>query len=90
MSNTKYTRDELLNALRGKPAPYVTFTKADGTERIMWCTLHEGYIPDAAKPKNEKPIKENNDVIRVYDLENEGWRSFRVDAVTHYGYQVTR
>lgn len=87
---TKYTRDELLNALRGKPAPYITFTKADGSERIMWCTLNDGYIPDADKPKNEKQIKENLDVIRAYDLEKEAWRSFRIDSVTHYGYSITR
>lgn len=87
---TKYTRDELLNALRGKPAPYITFTKADGSERIMWCTLHESYIPDADKPKNEKEIKENLDVIRAYDLQKEAWRSFRIESVTHYGYSITR
>jgi hypothetical protein len=84
MSNGKFTRDELVRLLQARPAPYITFTKVDGTERTMWCTLHESYIPEAAKPKNEKPVKENLDIIRVYDLENAGWRSFRVDSVTNW------
>lgn len=84
-----YTRDELLNALRGKPAPYITFTKVDGEQRRMWCTLNDTYIPDASKPKNEKPLKENDSVIRVFDLDKQEWRSFRVENVTKLDYIVT-
>lgn len=88
MTNTKYTREQLLEVLRGKNPVVVTFTKQDGTKRDMQCTLNEKLIPTEKAPKNEKKLKENNDVIRVYELaEGKGWRSFRVDSVT--GFTVT-
>lgn len=33
-------------------------------------------------PKGEKKLNLSEDAIRVYDVENKGWRSFRVDSVT--------
>mgnify|MGYP003660898410 CR=1 FL=1 len=54
----------------------VLFTKKDGTERLMECTLHEDYVPEI---KGTKAI--NPDVIAVYDIEAEGWRSFRWDSI---------
>lgn len=57
----------------------VTFEKLNGEERIMTCTLMESKIPESMKPKGSSNHKENKDVISVYDLNAEGWRSFRVD-----------
>ena len=58
----------------------VKFTKKDGTERDMKCTLQESYIaPYEKKTDREKTSNENN--ISVWDIENQGWRSFRVDSV---------
>lgn len=86
---TKYTREQLLEVLRAKDPAVVTFTKVDGTVRDMYCTLNEELIPADKLPKNEKTLKENTAVIRVFDLgEAKGWRSFRVDSVT--GYTVIR
>lgn len=58
----------------------VEFTKADGSNRVMFCTLKESVIPDAFRPKSEKPSN-NDEVVRVFDTEFQGWRSFRVDSV---------
>jgi hypothetical protein len=65
----------------------VEFTKADGTERKMLCTLAENLIP-AITPVKEKPeiISEGaTDVIptacKVWDIEKQAWRSFRWDSV---------
>ena len=57
----------------------VLFTKKDGTERLMKCTLNMDYIPEDMKPlnllKGEK-ILENLDILKVYDTEVQDWRSF--------------
>ena len=73
----------------------VTFTKADGTDREMLCTLDHSRIP--AKPiapttstvpidgivrESKKPRKEPDlHSIRVFDLEKKEWRSFRFDRL---------
>jgi hypothetical protein len=81
-ATTKYTREELLKALRNNKV-VVTFTKVDGTKRDLFCTLKTDLIPQDKAPKNEKPIKENDSIIKVFALdEANGWRSFRVDSVT--------
>jgi len=78
----KYSRADLLEALRNNKV-VVTFTKVDGTVRDLYCTLKNDLIPADKVPKNEKPIKENDSVIRVFGLDqSNGWRSFRVASVT--------
>lgn len=59
----------------------VEFTKADGTVRKMICTLQEHVIPPAEPKKTERVKKENDDVLAVWDLEAQGWRSFRFDSI---------
>ena len=70
----------------------VTFTKADGTDRDMLCTLDHSRIPvSAVKPvqsvdgivrESRKPRKEPDPhSIRVYDLEKQEWRSFRFERL---------
>jgi len=69
----------------------VTFTKADGTDREMLCTLDHSRIPvTVAKPQSvdgivresRKPRKEPDlHSIRVFDLEKQEWRSFRFERL---------
>lgn len=73
----------------------VTFTKADGTDRDMLCTLDHSRIPvSIAKPvsttapvdgivrESRKPRKEPDPhSIRVFDLEKQEWRSFRFERL---------
>lgn len=75
----KMQKDFLLAALRTNTAEIV-FTKKDGTERKMLCTLQEWDIPEEHAPKGTGRIK-HDDVISVYDVENKGWRSFRFDSL---------
>ena len=75
------TRKQMEKALKENVCE-VFFAKVDGTERVMYCTLIPDYVP---KVISETPIKKNDDVIRVFDTEKEGWRSFRVDSVTYFG-----
>lgn len=58
----------------------VEFTKVDGTPRTMRCTLLEQYLPE--KSEYESTRKVNDDVMAVWDLDKNAWRSFRLDAVT--------
>ena len=58
----------------------VVFEKKDGTERAMKCTLDMGRVPEEDHPKGTgKPGPEN--IVKVYDVEKEGWRSFDIDRV---------
>jgi hypothetical protein len=62
----------------------LTFIKKDGTERVMKCTTNPTYIlfKDPAVLESKKEKKINEDVMPVYDMESDAWRSFRWDSVT--------
>ena len=58
----------------------VKFTKTDGTEREMKCTLLKEIVkPHEKKTDREKKINDN--IISVWDIDKEGWRSFRYDSI---------
>lgn len=64
----------------------VIFTKVDGTERKMNCTLLPEYIPQVVAEKQQLlteslPKTENPNTIAVWDIESNGWRSFRLDSI---------
>ena len=59
----------------------VTFTKKDGTERVLKATLNPSVIPEEHAPKGTGTEKKNDDSIAVFDIENNGWRSFRYDSI---------
>jgi len=61
----------------------VTFTKKDGSERAMYCTLVEGRIPADQTPKNTNTsATSTGSAVRVFDTEKQEWRSFRGDSGT--------
>lgn len=65
----------------------VTFTKKDGSERKMFCTLVESKIPADKIPKSQasdSEVVKNGDgsAVRVFDTEKSEWRSFRWETVT--------
>mgnify|MGYP003338482571 CR=1 FL=1 len=59
----------------------VTFTKKDGTERVMKCTLEEAVLPKVELKEDTKPRKESTTSMRVFDLEKQEWRSFTIKSV---------
>lgn len=63
----------------------VTFEKADGSCRILKCTLLFDYLPkisEKEEDKGEKKIKKQNEnQVNVFDLEKESWRSFIIEKV---------
>ena len=61
----------------------ITFTKKDGTERAMQCTLVEGRIPTDKIPKSTgSSSTTDGSAVRVFDTEKFEWRSFRWESVT--------
>lgn len=81
-----YNRDVLLNDLR-RTIVEVHFTKVNGDNRVMRCTLLPSYLPESYRNSSEEQAeekkfhRENLDVISVWDLDALGWRSFRIDSV---------
>jgi len=57
----------------------VVFTKKDGTKREMHCTTIPEYLPEIARSITNIPPKE--DIVTVWDLEQNGWRSFLLDSI---------
>lgn len=64
----------------------VTFTKKDGSNRVMLATLNEDLIPADKKPKGTGKTVDNGNTFAVYDTEADGWRSFNFDTVTDINY----
>lgn len=60
----------------------VTFTKVDGTERVMRCTLQSQFLPESIEKEGIKV--RNPDVQSVWDIDSNGWRSFRFDSVKEF------
>ena len=64
----------------------VIFTKLNGEERDMLCTLKNDVIPKATKdPITQKKVRDlNEEVLAVWDVNKEGWRSFRISNVVSF------
>ena len=71
----------------------VEFTKADGSNRKMLCTLRKAAVPPADENvpfsrSKYRDRKENADILVVWDLEagdgNGDWRSFRLDRIKSF------
>lgn len=80
------TADEYREQLR-EGICTVNFTKKNGEERIMHCTLRMGLIPEDKHPKGEKPTEADphrDDVAKCFDVDKQAWRSFRVDTVNEF------
>jgi hypothetical protein len=58
----------------------IVFEKVDGTIREMRCTLEPKYFPQLLT-ENTHTRPENPDVIAVWSVDDNGWRSMRVDSI---------
>lgn len=81
-----FKKDELLKLLREQDIT-ILFTKKDGTERKIICTLASDIIPEEDIPKGTGSKVENEDLISVYDIENQGWRSFYISSIISIEYK---
>ena len=85
-TNKAIMRDWVKSLLQKGPIT-ITFTKADGTNRDMLCTLDVERLPAPNVPvdgivKESKQRKQPDEhSLRVFDLEKNEWRSFRFDRL---------
>lgn len=81
----KYMTYKKLKKLLSEGITEITFTKSDGTKRVIKATLDQSYIANVAgfttsEPKTKKAV--NTSIVSCIDTEINQWRSFRVDSVT--------
>lgn len=80
------TRSEMIEQLLTRDCR-VIFTKVDGEERDMVCTLQESVLPAAkqADPLTQKKVRAvNEETVVAWDVKKEAFRSFRVDNVISF------
>jgi hypothetical protein len=64
----------------------VTFLKADGSQRVMPCTLREDQLPprsaSAEQPESAEPATAPDpNLFKVWCTDQQAWRSFRYERV---------
>lgn len=67
----------LVDTFLRKGTALVTFKKADGTIRVMECTLADYLLPEVKGTGRPTP----DHLVLVYDLEKDAWRSFKRESV---------
>lgn len=78
-------RDEMLNKLHENVCK-VTFTKANGENRVMNCTLKKEVLKESLGESytEDTNSRDTADVVTVLDTDKNAWRRFRVDSVTSF------
>lgn len=70
------TREQIIDTLKAYVCK-IKFEKADGSIRDMICTLKNEYIlVESAGTRVPNP-----EIITVWDIQKEAWRSFRLDRL---------
>lgn len=63
----------------------VLFTKANGEDRLMHCTLNESILPEQIDIEEVIQKKKSNpNAVAVWDTDVGGWRSFRWDSIKEF------
>jgi hypothetical protein len=76
-------REDIISLLM-KNILEVNFTKKDGSNRKMVCSLQEKHLPEQIDLVETINKTKNLEVISAWDLEKNSWRSFRIDSITDY------
>ena len=69
--------------LLGQHQCEVTFTKVDGSQRVMPCTLKSELLPARELTEHHSTRAINYTTLSVWCLDQSAWRSFKVANVTH-------
>ena len=75
--------DELFADLEAGKVLRVSFLKADHTERVMDCVKSPEVVGETWE-YSENGRRSNENVINVWDLEEDAWRSFHLGRVLGY------
>lgn len=77
-------KDNVMSALKNGVCK-VTFTKANGEDRLMHCTLNESILPQQTDIEEHiQKKKPNPNAVAVWDTDKGAWRSFRWDSVKEF------
>lgn len=79
MDTDTISKSNIMNMLKSGIVN-IRFTKVDGTERVMKCTLAEGIVKSHEKT-TDREKKTNENICSVWDVDKEAWRSFRYDSI---------
>ena len=74
-----YDYDTIKSCLKSMDG-VVSFKKRDGSHRTMRCTLRNEALPEQTDIE-EHVSASNKEYLAVWDLEKNGWRSFRIDSI---------
>lgn len=78
---------ELVTAAIRRERVNICFTKTDGTERWLHCTLHPELIPAEKLQKEESSTRTKSvEAQVVWDIDKQDWRSFRWDTVKEFSW----
>ena len=67
----------------------LTFTKKDGSERVMQATLSESRIPSSGNVTESAGTRIFwSEAQPVYDIEANGWRCFRWDSLSKIEFSI--
>lgn len=70
-------------------ATEIVFTKKDGTERTMRCTLDPEFLPLVEITEGKKKKKDKDpEIISVFDTEKQAWRSFNIRSVRSVKFSI--
>lgn len=92
------TVNELKNRIIecGNNIAIVTFTKKDGSERVMKCSLNFELLEkrsdetEYVRPTKEPAFDaESRGMVRVWDVENKGWRTITAKTVSDISMEET-
>ena len=75
-------RETIINLLTEQVIE-VTFTKKDGSTRVMLATLDDDYLPESTGSSSSAV---NLETVTVWDIEESAWRSFRIDNILSIEY----
>ena len=71
---------DMLRDLLTQSISTIVFTKQDGTERVMNATLIADELPEMDS-KAKAAMESNEDIIKVFDIDAQGFRSIRLDSI---------
>ena len=82
MADIRYNKEQMISTLQENVCS-VMFEKKNNSVRQMHCTLNPEFAPWILRTKG-KGAPRHEGVIAVWDIEERGWRSFRVKSVLQF------
>ena len=88
-TNTPEFKEWIVDLLSEGNPTTITFTKKDGTSRVMRCTRNAALIPSAHAPADaqDSTRKVSTTNVAAFDVDKQEWRSFLPENITHINYE---